>query len=122
MRQDELNLPRQELSIIRRLVYVVVWFALGVREIPGSIPGTALAVVRLTPAASRLRSTATYFHPLTTHGFENAQLMLSWSPESYSEPGIQGGRPQILKAKVVRLPKHNININMFDTLSEKIET
>ena len=59
MRQDELNLPRQELSIIRRLVYVVVWFALGVREIPGSIPGTALAVVRLTPAASRYASTAT---------------------------------------------------------------
>ena len=70
-----------------------------------------------------LRGTATYLHPLTTHGFENAQLMCFWSPEHYSEPGIQGGRPQILKAKVARLPKHNINIKyMFDTLAEKIET
>ena len=73
-------------------------------------------LVRLTPAASRLRSTATYFHPLTTRGFENAQLMvLSGAQDvSYSEPGVQGGRPRR------SAPKAQINIKyMFYTLSGK---
>ena len=73
-------------------------------------------LVRLTPAASRLRSTATYFHPLTTHGFENAQLMvLSGAQDvSYSEPGVQGGRPRR------SAPKAQINIKyMFYILSRK---
>ena len=73
-------------------------------------------LVRLTPAASRLRSTATYFHPLTTHGFENAQLMVLSGAQnvSYSEPGVQGGRPRR------SAPKAQINIKyMFYILSGK---
>ena len=69
-------------------------------------------LVRLTPAASRLRSTATYFHPHTAHGFENAQLMFFSGAQnvSYSEPGVQGGRLQILKDKGRSAPKAQINI------------
>ena len=79
-------------------------------------------LVRLTPAASRLPSTATYFHPLTTHGFENAQLMYFSGAQnvSYSEPGVQGGRPEILKDKCRSAPKAQINIKyMFDNRSGK---
>ena len=79
-------------------------------------------LVRLTPAASRLPSTATYFHPLTTHGFENAQLMYFSGAQnvSYSEPGVQGGRPEILKDKCRSAPKAQINIKyMFDNHSGK---
>ena len=79
-------------------------------------------LVRLTPAASRLSSTATYFHPLTTHGFENAQLMYFSGAQnvSYSEPGVQGGRPEILKDKCRSAPKAQINIKyMFYNRSGK---
>jgi hypothetical protein len=59
---------------------------------------------------------------VTTHGFENAQLMYFSGAQnvSYPEPGVQGGRPEILKDKCRSAPKAQINIKyMFDNRSGK---
>ena len=99
MRHDELSLPRQELSII-------CWpFGLRSGMVRARGARDHWLSSRDGPCCCQthtcclpLRSTATYLHPLTTHEFENAQLMhaLFWSPENYPEPGVQGGRRQIL--------------------------
>ena len=59
---------------------------------------------------------------VTTHGFENAQLMFFSGAQnvSYSKLGVPGGRLQILKDKGRSAPKAQINIKyMFDNRSGK---
>ena len=74
MKRNELNLFSEQLDIVNWLFGLVAWFALRVREFPGSISEMAFVVVSLTSDACCGAARSNLFVS-STHVFQKRRII-----------------------------------------------